>query len=208
MTNTAGTSASSVDVEVTNAPAWLMFSTRTSRIGEMAGNEEKIATLTISVDKSVLIGQEQSLTVTVKASRGQSWTKEIKVKVSPPEKFELYPNYPNPFNPTTTICYQLTRNSKVSLKVYNLLGQEVMTLVDADQQAGYHQELFDATRHASGMYIYRTVYTNEAGKKMADRKSMLVVKQQAKKQKITPQNTRNPSITQLCRGLPNGKGSA
>ena len=113
---------------------------------------------------------------TIKSKSGEAWTKEIKIKVAPPEKFELFQNYPNPFNPTTNICYQLTRDSKVSLKIYNLLGQEVATLVDEQKQAGYHQEVFDATRFASGMYIYRIVYTNDAGKQSSDKKRMLVLK--------------------------------
>jgi flagellar hook assembly protein FlgD len=85
-------------------------------------------------------------------------------------------NYPNPFNPTTTICYQLTNDSKVNLKVYNLLGQEVATLLDGEKQAGYHQEVFNAARCASGMYVYRIVYTNASGKQSSDRKTMLLVK--------------------------------
>jgi hypothetical protein len=58
------------------------------------------------------------------------WTKEITVAVAAPNKFEVFQNYPNPSNPTTAISYQLTANSSVSLKVYNLLGQEVASLVD------------------------------------------------------------------------------
>jgi hypothetical protein len=122
------------------------------------------------------VNKEETLTFTIKSKSGETWTKEIKVKVSPPEKFELFQNYPNPFNPTTTICYELTRDSKVQLKVYNLLGQEVVMLVNGEKQAGYHQEVFDATRFASGMYIYRIVYINESGKQSSDRKTMMVVK--------------------------------
>ena len=174
--NTTGMNASSIDVEVTNAPAWLIFTPRTFHVGEMAGKEEKIATLTFSIDKFAPIGQEQSLTVRVKSSTGQSWTKEIKVKVSPPDKFELYQNYPNPFNPTTTISYQLSANSKVSLKIYDILGREVMTLADGEQQAGYHQEVFDASRLASGVYVYRVVYIDQSGKQASANKRMLLIK--------------------------------
>ena len=174
--NTTCMNASNINVEVGDAPAWLMFSTRTFRIGEMAGNEEKIATLTFSVDKFAPIGQEQSLTVRVKSSTGQSWTKEIKAKVSPPEKFELYQNYPNPFNPTTTISYQLSANSKLSLKIYDILGREVLTLAEGEQQVGYHQAVFDASRMASGVYIYRIVYADALGKQSSAQKRMLLLK--------------------------------
>ena len=174
--NTSGMNASSIDVEVTNAPAWLIFAPKTFHIGEMAGKEEKIATLAFSIDKFAPIGQEQSMTVMVKSSTGLSWSKEIKVKVSPPEKFELYQNYPNPFNPTTTISYQLSANSKVSLKIYDILGREIFTLADGEQQAGYHQEVFDASRLASGVYIYRIVYASATGTRQYAQKTMVLVK--------------------------------
>jgi hypothetical protein len=174
--NTSSITASQVSVEATGAPSWVKYSQSTVTVDQLKATEEKSATFSFSVDKLAPVGKEQSLTFTVRSKSGESWTKEIKIQVAPPEKFELFQNYPNPFNPTTTICYQLTRDSKVNLKVYNLLGQEVATLVDADQQAGYHQQMFEATHHSSGMYIYRIVYTNESGKQSSDRKTMLVVK--------------------------------
>ncbi|HTP13295.1 MAG TPA: T9SS type A sorting domain-containing protein, partial [Bacteroidota bacterium] len=74
---------------------------------------------------------------------------------STPAVYVLFQNYPNPFNPTTAISYQLSAVSKVTLKVYDLLGREVATLVDGEVNAGKHEATFDASRLASGIYFYR-----------------------------------------------------
>jgi hypothetical protein len=72
-----------------------------------------------------------------------------------PTSFELSQNYPNPFNPSTTIRYMMPTGGKVTLRVYNLLGQVVETLVEQHQNAGAYVVVFDASRLSSGTYFYR-----------------------------------------------------
>ncbi len=72
-----------------------------------------------------------------------------------PQQFQLHQNYPNPFNPATVISFQLPVRSYVSLRVYDILGREVATLVNGIQDAGVHVATFDGTRLASGVYFYR-----------------------------------------------------
>jgi|GEM_PF-1917878 N-acetylneuraminic acid mutarotase len=69
--------------------------------------------------------------------------------------FKLSTNYPNPFNPSTTISYQLPKASKVMLKVYNILGEEIITLVNGYMTAGSHSATFNAGKLASGVYLYK-----------------------------------------------------
>jgi len=101
-----------------------------------------------------------------------NWFPELYTGVSEnsnavPSVFSLSQNYPNPFNPTTTIKYSITKSGLVTLKVFNLLGQEVATLVDKAQNAGEHVVDFDASELASGIYIYRIQVGNSSlSKKM------------------------------------------
>jgi len=72
-----------------------------------------------------------------------------------PLTFQLKQNYPNPFNPSTKINYQISQNDFVSLKVYNILGNEVTTLVNENKPAGSYEVNFDASLLSSGTYFYK-----------------------------------------------------
>lgn len=72
-----------------------------------------------------------------------------------PEVYELSQNYPNPFNPTTTIKFQLPSSGVVTLKIYDILGREVTTLVDEFKTEGTYEANFNALSLASGVYLYR-----------------------------------------------------
>jgi hypothetical protein len=77
-----------------------------------------------------------------------------------PESYNIEQNYPNPFNPSTTIRYQLPGNSRVKIKIFNLLGQEVKLIFDGIQPAGYKSVIWDSKNNsgasvASGIYLYK-----------------------------------------------------
>lgn len=71
-----------------------------------------------------------------------------------PANFTLAQNYPNPFNPSTTIMYQIPMNGHVTMKVYDVLGREVRTLVNTIQRAGRYEVKMDGSGLASGVYFY------------------------------------------------------
>lgn len=77
------------------------------------------------------------------------------VELGAPSKFSLYQNYPNPFNPTTKINYDLVNDGNVSLKIYNMSGKEIATLVNGFNTSGYHSVTFDASGISSGIYYYK-----------------------------------------------------
>lgn len=88
-------------------------------------------------------------------------------------------NYPNPFNPTTTINYQLPRNGFVTIKVYDLLGKEVAKLVNENKSAGYYKVDFNASKLTSGIYICTITANNPSsgsGRGFIQSKKMLLVK--------------------------------
>jgi len=87
-----------------------------------------------------------------------------------PTQFALSQNYPNPFNPTTRIEYSVPQNSFVTMKIYNVLGQEVMTLFSGTQRAGNYVATFDGSKLASGVYFYRL----EAGTTQITKKLVLL----------------------------------
>jgi len=87
-----------------------------------------------------------------------------------PSSFQLDQNYPNPFNPSTTIKYSIPDEGYVKLAVYNMLGEEVATIVNGTQKAGRYEVVFDASKLSSGVYVYRI----EAGSFVSSKKLMLL----------------------------------
>jgi hypothetical protein len=83
------------------------------------------------------------------------YSKIIEVQFGLPQKYELSQNYPNPFNPVTTIQFSLPQSGNVKLSVYNLLGEQVIDLVDEFKESGVHATNFNASELNSGLYIYK-----------------------------------------------------
>jgi hypothetical protein len=110
-----------------------------------------ILAATTSSDTTTGLNKESSASI-------RSWHSHLygsKTVVKKPSQYSLEQNYPNPFNPTTTIRYMLPTSSQVSIRVFNILGQEVKSLVDGYENAGYKSVQFDGSHLPSGIYFYR-----------------------------------------------------
>lgn len=135
---------------------------------------------TVSTDKVEYTGTSQSVTLdyqnnpsgTVALTLTENDLTPVKDKVtrSVVTDFSLSQNYPNPFNPATTIAYQIPEASFVTLKVYNLIGQQVAVLVNEFRQAGSFSARFEAANLPSGVYLYKL----SAGKAVITKKMVLM----------------------------------
>ncbi|TAK65927.1 MAG: T9SS type A sorting domain-containing protein [Bacteroidetes bacterium] len=115
----------------------------------------------------------------------QIWTAKIDIstldvkddKQEFPSRIRLFQNYPNPFNPLTIINYQLAIDNFVSLKVHNMLGEEIATLVNEFQTSGFKSQVWDASGLPSGVYIYKLVVVGQDGiLSYTDVKKMLLLR--------------------------------
>jgi hypothetical protein len=134
----------------------------TSFIGTLSGASGSLVIYVFSSDNSALYGQSASQSIIM------TGIKEASNIV--PKAYSLSQNYPNPFNPTTNINFSLMKPSNVTLAVYNVLGQKVATIVNQFMQAGSYTYQFDASKLASGIYIYRI----EAGNFVSIKKFVLL----------------------------------
>jgi subtilisin family serine protease len=105
-----------------------------------------------------------------------SYSNEIFVEVSVPLVYSLNQNYPNPFNPVTKIDFSLAANSSVTLRVFNILGQEVSKFMNHDMTSGYHSYSFDGSKMSSGIYFYQLDAEGIDGSKFSSIKKMVLLK--------------------------------
>ncbi len=158
--NNSSIEAKSVSVVFNNLPSWLEFKSKSAAIKGIVADSTGDAEFTFSVDKKAPIGKDTTFTATISTSDGQKWTKDITVEVAAPTDYKLYNNFPNPFNPSTKIAFDLPKTSHVKLVIYDIVGREVAQVADADYPAGYTELTWNGTNKngvmvSSGVYFYR-----------------------------------------------------
>lgn len=124
------------------------------------------------INKYAVIGYSGSGNTLYTIDYGESSDNLKVVKSQETDFTTLYNNYPNPFNPSTEIRYSLSDDSFVEMKVYNMLGKEVSTIVNENQTPGYYEVKFDGSKLSSGIYYY----SMSADGKVIDTKRMILLK--------------------------------
>jgi hypothetical protein len=160
-----------IKVKIVNPPDWIKFKSVEQNIQNIKSNSENTVSYIFSIDKEAPVNTQQALNFNITTPSGEIWNKQITISINAPETYKLYQNYPNPFNPTTIISYQLPVSSNVTLKIFDILGREVATIVDEFRKAGYYKEVWDASNYASGVYFYKIAYN-----KFTSIKKLAVVK--------------------------------
>ena len=141
------------------------------KIGFVNGNGNSNSPKSYSYEDKNLTAGKYSYRIKQIDNDGQfEYSKTIEVDFGAPKKFELSQNYPNPFNPITTIRFNLPEAGNVKLTLFNILGQEIKTIVNEYKESGVHTINFDASELNSGMYIYKI----ETGTFVQTRKMTLV----------------------------------
>lgn len=142
----------------------LIFNQKEKIIENIAQGSGTEATFTFDVKYNIGNVEADTIEFMITDNKSVYLTKQFILQYSLPTEYKLEQNYPNPFNPSTRIRYQVSSISQVSLKVYDILGNEVTTLVNEQKEPGYYEIDFSATGGASslasGVYIYRLQANN------------------------------------------------
>ena len=162
--------ATNVNIVLTRKSSTLSFNKETETIEMIEAKAEAEALFTFDINRNATVNKKDTIDFIITDANGLMMSKSFIFSYTGPKEFKLEQNYPNPFNPTTTIQYQLPQDARVTLKIYDILGSEVATLVNEEQEAGYKEVQFTGSNIASGMYVYRL----QAGDFISTKKMMLL----------------------------------
>jgi hypothetical protein len=163
-------------VEVVRKPRVVSFTSSVARY-EASGSQDEV-TFAFDVTRAAQIGKVDTILLSVRKGSGALIaTKEVFIRFAGPSIYRLEQNFPNPFNPTTTIQFQLPIASRVRIVVFDLLGRESAVVLDEERPAGFHDVVFDARGLASGAYFCRMMAEGIAGKgSHSETKRMLLLR--------------------------------
>ncbi len=169
--------AKNVAVKLVHSSTALFFKNSSQVVKNLNASEEKDVIFSFDIKRNVESNKKDTISFAI-IGIGINMKKSFVINYTAPKEYALSQNFPNPFNPTTTIRYDLPFDSKVSLKIYDILGNEVKTLVENEQSAGYKEIKFNGSSLASGIYIYRLIANSPSNQQanFVSIKKMMMIK--------------------------------
>ncbi len=175
--------AENIVVDLFKSPSSLIFKNEKQSIEKIEVNKEADVTFSFDVNYAASAEKRDTIEFMISSDNGISMKKSFVIKYTSPKEFALEQNYPNPFNPTTKIRFTIpiVRDENlrpIQLKVYDILGNEIATLVNKEQPAGYYEVDFNGNNFASGVYIYRLIADPESssGHGFVSTKKMILIR--------------------------------
>lgn len=166
--------ATNLQVKLIRNSQNLTFNQTEKMIENIVQGEETEAAFTFDVDYNTGNAEADTIEFLITDNKSVYLTKQFILQYSVPTEYKLGQNYPNPFNPATKIRYSIPNVGSglalTELKVYDILGNEVATLVNEQKEPGYYEVEFNASNYASGVYIYRL----QAGSYVSTKKMMVL----------------------------------
>ena len=167
--------ANNLEVKLIRDSKNLKFNQTEKMIENITQGEETEAAFTFDVDYNIGNVEADTIEFMITDNKSVYLTKQFILQYTLPTEYKLEQNFPNPFNPATKIRYSIPSNvnreiSNVILKVYDVLGNEVTTLVNEQKEPGYYEVDFNASQFASGVFIYRL----QSGSYVSSKKMMML----------------------------------
>ena len=152
----------------------IIFSQEKQVIKKIEAGKEQEIVFNFDVKREAPVNKKDTIEFIITDNKGIFVKKEFILSFTPPKEYKLDQNYPNPFNPSTTIMYQLPYESRVTLKVYDMLGSEAESLVNEVQTAGFKEVKFSGSKYSSGVYIYRLTAESPNGNFTSVKKMIMI----------------------------------
>lgn len=175
LANTSQLPTGLTTVAISDRPTWLQFDADLRTHDSMNRNDEGIVRFTFSVDPEAPVGGVGHVRFNTRTERGEQRVTVVAVRVAAPESNVLEQNFPNPFNPSTSIGFLLANPAGIELSVFDLIGRKVTTLAEGSYPAGAHRVTFDARGMPSGTYLCRLMI-RDAKSTSVLRKQLTLVK--------------------------------
>jgi hypothetical protein len=170
LANTTSSALREISVRAVTIPEGVNMKPGRVQISEIEPGSKTEAEFEVQLGGNTPVGRTLEVLFEVEDGSGNIWEKTIRMQVDGPNEVSLSQNFPNPFNPSTIIRFELPEAIDVRLEVYDMLGRRVAQLVNERMIAGTHDVHFDASSLASGVYMYRL----QTGGKVMNRQMILI----------------------------------